>query len=513
MTKAQRYHPLLLLFHFGTTIKNSFFAFVFLFVIKMGSKSAFTFYSRWALLLILGIISFSQIFKWFTNKYELDEQSFHLYEGFFRKSERTVPFAKIQNISRHTNLFHRMFKLTSISFETGMKGEDATVKFEVISQKEADRIEAHITRPKRDESTSSSISHDDQILSSEMEIEIENVDSERRIHFRPTIRDIFKASFTSLSFLVLIPFCFKIIDKLHVEKEAEGMITSIVKSWWIAAMIISIFIIASVIFGMVRTFIKYGKYEISSDFERIYITKGVIDETAFSISKDRVQAIEIKQTLLKRLLGLAEVKLTSAGKLSSEENKLEINSLYPFLPVKRAYEMISEILPSYEVAHEMSVLPKKSLWIRLLWPSWIWIAATGGLFYFKPKLLNMEGAWWILSALLLTMILISRLLNFLNTRYLLKDHFIQFKKGILTTTLFVSRRDKVIEVRVTRNIIQRLLGLASIETINRAKPIHFAGVKDVPVELSNTFYKWYLGRRNEIKVVGENGGKLRRLTN
>ncbi|CRK85169.1 PH domain-containing protein [Neobacillus massiliamazoniensis] len=282
MTKSQRYHPLLLLFHLGKTIKNSFFAIVFLFVIKMGSKSAFTFYSRWTLLLILVIISISQIFKWFTHKYELDDRSFHLYEGIFRKSERTIPFAKIQNISRHTNLFHRIFKLTSISFETGMKGDDATVKFEVISQKEADRIEAHITRPKRDESTSSSISHDDQILSSEMEIK--NVDSERRIHFRPTIRDIFKASFTSLSFLVLIPFCFKIIDKLHVEKEAEGIITSIVKSWWIAAMIISIFIVASVIFGMVRTFIKYGKYEISSDFERIYITKGVIDETAFSIS-------------------------------------------------------------------------------------------------------------------------------------------------------------------------------------------------------------------------------------
>jgi putative membrane protein len=112
----------------------------------------------------------------------------------------------------------------------------------------------------------------------------------------------------------------------------------------------------------------------------------------------------------------------------------------------------------------------------------------------------MEGAWWVLSALLLTMIFVSRLLNFFNTHYLLKDHFIQFKKGILTTTLFVSRRDKVIEVRVTRNIIQRLLGLASIETINRAKPIHFAGVKDVPVELSDSFYKWYLGRKNEIKV-------------
>lgn len=499
MTKAKRYHPLILLFHLWKTIKNSFLAFIFLFVIKMGSKSDSIFYSRWAFVLILVIIFISQVFKWFFHKYELDERSFHLYEGVFRKSERTIPFSKIQNVSRHTSLFHRMFDLTAISFETGMKGDDAAVIFEVISQNEADRIEAHSTHPKRDESTVSDMDHDVQLLSTKKEIE-SVVDSERTIHFKPTIRDLFKASFTSLSFLVLIPFCFKIVDRLHVEKEAEGMITSIVTSWWIAAVMIGALIIVSVIIGMIMTFLKYGKYEVSSDNKRIYITKGVIEETHFSILKERVQAIEIKQTLLKRILGLAEVKLTSAGKLSSEDNKLEINSLYPFLPIKRAYEMISEILPSYEITHKMRALPKKSLWVRLLWPSWLWLAATGGLFYFKPKWFHVEGVWWMISILLLIMVVAARLLKFYNTRYLLNNHFIQFKKGMLTTTLFVSRRDKVIEVRVNRNIIQRLLGLASVETINRAKPVHFAGVKDVPVELSKAFYKWYLGRRKEIKL-------------
>ena len=111
-----------------------------------------------------------------------------------------------------------------------------------------------------------------------------------------------------------------------------------------------------------EAFLKYGNYQISSDHDRIYITKGLIDETAFSIAKEKVQAIEIKQSFMKRLLGLAEVKLTSAGGLSSGEDTLEINSLYPFLPVKRAYEMVSEILPSYEISQKMSPLPIKSFW-------------------------------------------------------------------------------------------------------------------------------------------------------
>lgn len=114
------------------------------------------------------------------------------------------------------------------------------------------------------------------------------------------------------------------------------------------------------------TFLKYGKYEISSDDERIYITKGVIEETSFFIEKHKVQAVEVEQSLLKRLLGLAEVKLTSAGRLDFEGEKLELNSLYPFLPVKRAYEIINEILPDYEVAQEMRQLPKKSLWVGCL---------------------------------------------------------------------------------------------------------------------------------------------------
>ncbi|MDV2686973.1 PH domain-containing protein, partial [Alkalihalophilus lindianensis] len=104
----------------------------------------------------------------------------------------------------------------------------------------------------------------------------------------------------------------------------------------------------------------------------IYINKGVIDETAFSIAKDKVQAIAIEQSFTKRLFGLAEVKLTSAGSLSLEEDASDINSLYPFLPVRRAYEMVSEILPAYEVTLEMKRLPRKSLWARLLRPSWLW---------------------------------------------------------------------------------------------------------------------------------------------
>lgn len=495
MTKVKRYNPLLMLFDSWKLMKKSIFFVILLFVIKSDSQSNFVIYGRYIFFLVFGITLISIILKWLTHKYQLDNTSFHLYEGIFSKSERTIPFSKIQNVNRHTSLFHRIFKVTSISFETGMNGEEAAVKFEVISQNEADRIETHMTNADRNEWTPTTLFS---------KVEADNVNPKRTTHFKPTRKDILKASFTSQSFLVLIPviisFYFKIKDIFHVEEVAEGIFKELMSSWWLITIIIIVLGIAAAIFGIVRTFLKYGKYEISSDQERIYITKGLIDEIAFSIAKEKVQAIEIKQSLMKRLFGLAEVKLTSAGNPNLEEGKLEINSLYPFLPIKRAYEMISEILPSYEVTEKMTRLPKKSLWGRLLWPSWFWIIATVVLFYFKPTFLKVEQAWWILSVTLLVYIFVSRLLNFFNTRYILNDHFIQFQKGSLTTSLFVSKREKVIEVKVTRNILQKILGLASIGTVNRAKPVHHAGVDDVPLQLAESFYKWYMGRRNEIEV-------------
>lgn len=502
MTTAKRYNPLLMLFNFCKLVRNSIFFVIYFFVIKAGSESTFITYGRVIFFIVFGLTLISIIIKWFTHKYELDYRSFHLYKGIFSKSERTLPFSKIQNVNRHTSLFHRIFKVTSVNFETGIAGEDAAVRFEVISQKEANRMEMHMKSTVQEELATIHASEYKDILSVEGEVNKEI--SNRTNHYKPTKKEIIKASFTSLSFLVLVPFIssfyFKINDIFHVESKAVGIFEKLIGSWGMMTIIIIVFVIASITFGIVRTFLKYGNYQISSDHDRIYITKGLIDETAFSIAKEKVQAIEIKQSFMKRLLGLAEVKLTSAGGLSSDEDMLEINSLYPYLPVKRAYEIVSEILPFYEISQKMTPLPIKSFWVRILWPSWFWIIATILLFYFKPTVLEVEEAWWILSAILLIIIVVSRLLDFFNTFYILNNDFIQFKTGSLTTSLFVSKRDKIIEVNVTRNIIQKMLGLASIGTINRAKPVHHAGIDHVSFEMADSFYKWYMERKNEIKV-------------
>src|SRR5699024_10230186 len=115
---------------------------------------------------------------------------------------------------------------------------------------------------------------------------------ERTIHFIPTAKDTVRATFTPFSFLILIPIVvsgyFKISELFKIGEKAEGITNFILETWWITVIVTAIGVIISMVIGMIRIYLKNGKYEITSDEERVSIKQGVINETSFSISKKNI---------------------------------------------------------------------------------------------------------------------------------------------------------------------------------------------------------------------------------
>ncbi|MBB4824975.1 putative membrane protein [Sporosarcina luteola] len=488
--RMRRYHPLTLVFDLFSFIKNvAIFAFL-LFVVKYQSQSFLFVWGRRVFAGIAVLTVVSHVFKWLTNRYAADETAFYLKSGLFDKTERTVYFDKVQNVQRHTSFLHTLFHMTSITFETGAGFLNSNVEFKAVTKEEADRLETLVKAQQVDSNNTE-----------EQEFIVQEAET-RVIHFTPTRRDLIKASFTSFSFLLLLAVAASLFSKLDalfdLEDVAEGWVLSLLKSGWLIAGTTIVLMVISVLVGFVWTYVKYGKYEIASDDKRITIRKGIVDETAFSILKTRVQAIEITQSWIKRLLGLAEVKLISAGGLGEEEQ--EISTLYPFLPVARAYSIIEEMLPGYEVQRETKRLPLKSLFVRLAKPYWFGMVSTALLAYFRPEPFGWHSAWWIGSIILLIIGIISRIADFASTQYTFTDGFIQISEGVLEKTTFLSRRDKIIEIKVSRTKLQQWTGLASIGLVNRAKPVRHEMLKDVSLWEADRFYSWYAGRVAEIKT-------------
>src|SRR5690606_29421747 len=372
-----RFHPLTIAFRIYQLVKSNFFFAILLFVFNRGSEFWLVKYGRYVFLLYILLRLIYIITAWFVEKYEWKDRVFHIHKGIFVKQSSTIPFSRIQNVTRKTTVFHKVFGLTSLTFETAMDGVEDAIHFEVITKKHAQDL-IDLVKAKQDNLTSNESQYENE-LQAQPEEEDSISETDRTIHFTPERKDLWKASFTSLSFLAIIPIGAGLLDYAEPLIEDidrfEGMFQLLLSSSWLIGILIAFLVIVAVTFGVARTFIRYGKYEISSDDTHIYIDRGVLNESYFAIEKNKIQGLEMEQTFLKRLFGLAEVKLISSAKPNIEDGSLNVNSLYPFLPVEKAYQLIEELLPIYQINSRLERLPRIALWLRLLRPSWFFVIA------------------------------------------------------------------------------------------------------------------------------------------
>lgn len=488
METGKRMHPMTMLVSFIRSLKDVFFIFLILFVINYSSDATWVKIGRILFLIYLIYKTFAVILTWLRTTYVLTDSSVELKQGVFTRKQQHLPYDRVQNVQIETPFYLGMFSLTKLTLETGAENEEASFTFTVITKEEAERIEQILDHYKQQEGQEKTIETTD----------IEGVTSdyksnEKTIHFNPTTKDILKASVLSFSYLLLIPILvsfFNNIDDLYdlsnIAKEAYEFL---VKSWVLLTTAIIAAVIIMVVFGLIQTYLRYGRYEISSDSERIYIRKGVLNEHHFSIRKRNVQAVHIEQSLLKRMLQIAEVKLISTGGIDAED---EVNSLYPFLPINRAYTIIEELLPGYEVKPNMERLPKKSLIARLCRIPWFWLIATATIMIFFPE-------WWAVSIILFILTYTARFLDFYFSGFLIHGELLQMRTGGISLTTLITTREKIIEFNLMQNFITKPFDLASIEVTNRGKPIHVQSLEEIPMDMSKRAFVWYTARNPEIE--------------
>ena len=144
MTESKHYHPLTILFDIISMIKSSIIVIIYLFVINFNSDATFIKDGKWVFILAVLISILYYIAFWFSATYKLDETAFHIHKGIFTKSKQTIPYTKVQNVNRHRTILHKLFKVTSLKFETAMSGSESAVEFKVISLAEAKKLEQFV---------------------------------------------------------------------------------------------------------------------------------------------------------------------------------------------------------------------------------------------------------------------------------------------------------------------------------------------------------------------------------
>jgi putative membrane protein len=132
--EPHRLHPFSWLFVFATQMRTAIFPLLALWLFGSGEW--------WELFILVGaagVALYSLIYS-FGFRYRLGRDELLVREGILQRTERHVPYARIQNIVQRRNPLHRLFGVTELRLESA-GGTSAEAVMNVITLDEARRIE------------------------------------------------------------------------------------------------------------------------------------------------------------------------------------------------------------------------------------------------------------------------------------------------------------------------------------------------------------------------------------
>ncbi|MFN3366053.1 MAG: PH domain-containing protein [Exiguobacterium mexicanum] len=464
-------------------IKSFAIPLIILFVLNNDWESTFGIILRVGILLFLGLDVLQKFFGWLNFRYALDEKTVYIIDGNWIKKEKSLPLYKIQSVHSNSPFLYRLLGVVELTFDTNANSDDASFKLAGVFPNEAKRLEDildHVRHRKTE--TASPIEGEAEATSEPLSIE----KPASRLLYALSTREIIIASLTSLSVFAIFPVASTIISSIDDFINLDGTFDT-VGDWVVHASIIAIgmlvlsVLLLSIVIGMVINFLKYGNFRLERRGDRVRVEKGLLNRSAKEIPYEKIQAIRIKETFIRRWFNIVGVELVAAGTM--DEVKDESSTILPFVKRERAMNVLNEHFDQFVWSDALHRLPKRSLWIKLLRINWVGLIISGVVLYFFR-----DYAWWLI--LLWAIIIGGKLLSYMTTRYAQNGRFIELRTGAFTVTSFLTDKPRIEQIQVTQTPLQRRFDVCNVLFSTRGV-LAYELIEDIPKQEADAMLNWF----------------------
>ncbi|TCI56751.1 hypothetical protein EVJ30_04320 [Exiguobacterium sp. SH5S13] len=461
-------------------IKSFIIPLVLLFVINNDWSSTFGIILRVGILLFLLLDMIQKFFGWRNFRYALDDKTMYIIDGNWIKKEKSLPLYKIQSVHSNSPFLYRLLSVVELTFDTNANSDDASFKLAGVLPREAQRLEDILDQSRQRKTET------------EPALEGETVETVTEkpagvMLYALSTREIIIASLTSLSVFAIFPVASTVVSSIDDFINLDGTFDQ-VGEWVISASIIAIGVLVltvlflSVIIGMVINFLKYGNFQLERRGDRIRVEKGLLNRSAKEIPYEKIQAIRIKETFIRRWFNIVGVELVAAGTM--DELKDESSTILPFVKRDKAMSVLNEHFNQFTWADTLHRLPTRSLWIKLMRISWFGLIISGVVLYFFR-----DYAWWLL--LLWGIIIGGRVLSYMTTRYARNEDFIELRTGAFNVRSFLTDKPRIERIEVTQTPLQRRFGLCDVQLSTRGGLLSVESVEDIPRQEADAMLAWF----------------------
>lgn len=436
MFKLQRQHPAAALANAFDIIRGNFITILIVIFIGGGGREAnITLYwilGMFIVLLIWGVIS------WYRFQFRIEEGELQIYQGVVVRQKLYLTSDRIQVIDITAGPVQRLFGLVAVEVKTAGSSSKQS-KINAITRDQAEKMKRLLRKNVNGKSDSGE--------------EIQ----QSRIYTLNT-RDLLVAASTSGRFgvaLSVVGAAFSQIEQFISEEQlirfVETAIPRITSTTMIIFSIVAVLVI-SWLFSFLSTIIKYYDFVVEVRENELLIGRGLFERTQLTIPFNRIQAVQIKEGLLRQPLGYGSLVIESAGYGEQEGNS---TTLFPLIAKQRIYKFIDDVIPEYntDISKTTTITGQglRRYLLRMVWISLVTILLFWGLvpygFY----------SWFVLIPALLL-----GYQQYRDAAVSVSDDTLILSFRLLSKTTAIIKKYRMQACQITDNPFQRRLGLSNL---------------------------------------------------
>lgn len=341
MFNAERQHPVAAVSKVLEIIKGNFISLLLLLFVTSGESMV----SLFGILSVMLVLLVSGVLSWIRFTYSVVDGELRIEQGILVRKNIYLSKERIQVIDIKAGILQRMFGLVEVEVKTAGSSSKAA-KISAISREKAEQLKA-------------SLRTDSSLRTEDIEIEATEFKS-----YELSVKDLLITSLTSGSFgiaLSIIGTLFSQLDQVLSEEEMLYYLETIIPASFNTNMVlysIIIVVLLSWMLSFLGTLIKYYDFTLKVTPKELIMRQGLFEQRQLTIPFNRIQAIQIKEGILRQPFGYASIILESAGYGEKEGNS---TTLFPLIRKAKVQEFLQEVVPEFDNPVFRSKPPPRAL--------------------------------------------------------------------------------------------------------------------------------------------------------
>ncbi|WP_028596185.1 PH domain-containing protein [Paenibacillus assamensis] len=421
--------------------------------------------------LLLGLLT--SYLSWQRFYYVLEHDRVRIHKGILFREERNLYYSRIHSVNVEQPLLHRLLGIARIKIEMpGGKSEgDGVLKAITLAtateleqwirsqsssmkQKQEGKEEGQVQQEPRNDAPPSHLALEQppifsrDVIDNKREQEHDATKQTAAYTYKLPLSEVLFASITTVNIGLVITFILGVISfaddilPASLYDRIVSVIQVIFPTWW---GIVIVGVIAAWALSTVLYILKYGGFQLESDGNQMSISYGLLEKKKHVFRIKRVQAVVVKEGVLRQVLGYAEVGLHVVS-----SNKNETVVLHPFIRKQVLRGWLSERLPQFHWVERDKRSPKRAIWSFFKWDIFInGLLTAAAVWYF-----GMVG-WWVLLLFVVTVPL--SYMSHSDEGFTCRDEQLTiWKRDLARYTIFARRKQMVTFQKIATPIQKKM---------------------------------------------------------